>query len=94
MDNNLTITSHSLDDLEVIYQQKDTNLIWNLVFTIPAWLKVWWKSFGAGAELFIRSVRQDGQIIGIAPLQIRGGTASIIGNVDVCDYQDFVLFPG
>jgi CelD/BcsL family acetyltransferase involved in cellulose biosynthesis len=94
LDDNLTVTSQSIDSLEVIYQQKDINLIWNLVFTIPAWLKVWWQNFGAGAEQFIRSVYQEKQIIGIAPLQIRSGTASIIGNVDVCDYQDFIVSPG
>jgi CelD/BcsL family acetyltransferase involved in cellulose biosynthesis len=94
LDNNLTITSLNFDNLETIYRQKDTNLSWNLVFTIPAWLKVWWQNFGAGAELCIRSVLQDGKIIGISPLQIRGNTASIIGNVDVCDYQDFIIMPG
>jgi CelD/BcsL family acetyltransferase involved in cellulose biosynthesis len=94
LDNNLTITSLSIENLETIYQQKDTNLKWNLVFTIPAWLNVWWQSFGAGAELFIRSVQRDGQTIGIAPLQIRGKTASFVGNTDVCDYQDFILTPG
>jgi CelD/BcsL family acetyltransferase involved in cellulose biosynthesis len=94
LDDNLTVTSQSIDSLEAIYQQKDTNLIWNLVFTIPAWLKIWWQSFGAGAEQFIRSVYQEKQIIGIAPLQIRSRTASIIGNVDVCDYQDFIISPG
>jgi CelD/BcsL family acetyltransferase involved in cellulose biosynthesis len=61
---------------------------------LPAWLKVWWQHFNAGAELFIRSVRQDGKIIGLAPLQIRGNSASFIGSTDVCDYQDFIVAPG
>ena len=65
-----------------------------MVFTLPAWLKVWWSHFGAGAELYLRAVRRNGQIIGIAPLQIKNGAASITGSVDVCDYQDFIIVPG
>ncbi len=67
---------------------------WNLVFTLPAWLKVWWQNFGSGAELYLRSVKQGNETLGIAPLQIRNGTASIIGSVNVCDYQDFIVCPG
>ncbi len=94
MDSNLTIISESLESLEAHYRDQDNGLNWNLVFTTPAWLKVWWGNFGAGAELFIRSVYQNGKIIGIAPLQIHGRAASIIGNVDVCDYQDLIVVPG
>jgi len=39
-------------------------------------------------------VRQREKIIGIAPLLIRGETASIVGSADVCDYLDFVATPG
>jgi CelD/BcsL family acetyltransferase involved in cellulose biosynthesis len=39
-------------------------------------------------------VRQNGLIIGIAPLQIQNGEASFIGSVDVCDYLDFIVEPG
>ena len=90
----LTITQETFDSLKAYYADPDSTLNWNLVFTLPAWLKVWWQNFGAGAELYLRAVKQKDNIIGIAPLQIRNGTASIIGNVDVCDYQDFILAPG
>jgi len=39
-------------------------------------------------------VRQGEEIIGIAPLLIRGETASIVGSADVCDYLDFIVAPG
>jgi len=39
-------------------------------------------------------VRQEEKIIGIAPLLIRGETASIIGSADVCDYLDFIVASG
>jgi CelD/BcsL family acetyltransferase involved in cellulose biosynthesis len=60
------------------------------VFVLPGWLRVWWQSFGGGSELFLRTVRQGDEIIGIAPLFIRDKTASLIGSADVCDYLDFV----
>lgn len=64
------------------------------MFTLPAWLKVWWQSFGAGAEIYIRAVWQNNTLLGLAPLQIRDTEASIIGSVNVCDYQDFITLPG
>jgi CelD/BcsL family acetyltransferase involved in cellulose biosynthesis len=94
LDNNLTINNRTLDDLDTIYRHQDNGLNWNLVFTLPAWLKVWWASFKAGFELYIRTVEQDHDLVGIAPLQVRDKTVSFIGNVDVCDYQDFILVPG
>jgi len=38
-------------------------------------------------------VWQREKIIGIAPLLIKGKTASIIGSPDVCDYLDFIITP-
>jgi CelD/BcsL family acetyltransferase involved in cellulose biosynthesis len=90
----LIIAQEDLDSLSEYYSQSTSILNWNLVFTFPAWLKVWWQSFGAGADLYIRSVSQRDQAIGIAPLQIKDDMASIIGSTDVCDYQDFIVTPG
>jgi len=39
-------------------------------------------------------VREQSDIIGIAPLQVKEGEASFIGSADVCDYMDFVVTPG
>jgi CelD/BcsL family acetyltransferase involved in cellulose biosynthesis len=92
--NRMAITAEDFSSLAAYHADNNSNLKWDLVFTLPALLKIWWQSFGSGAELYIRSVRQEDQIIGIAPLQIRNSTASIIGSVDVCDYQDFIVVPG
>jgi CelD/BcsL family acetyltransferase involved in cellulose biosynthesis len=40
------------------------------------------------------AVRHAEEIIGIAPLMRENKTALFMGNVDVCDYQDFVIAPG
>jgi len=92
--NEIIISQEDFNSLAVYWADPGINLRWDLVFTLPAWLKVWWYNFGSGAELYLRAVRQRGKIIGIAPLQIRDGQASIIGSTNVCDYQDFVIAPG
>lgn len=61
---------------------------------LPAWLKLWWQEFNPEAELYLGAVRRDGQIIGVAPLQVQENKASFIGSADVCDYLDFVITPG
>jgi CelD/BcsL family acetyltransferase involved in cellulose biosynthesis len=69
-------------------------LRWNSPFVLPPWLKVWWQELGAEAELYLSSVRQGERVIGVAPLLVREGKASLVGSVDVCDYLDFVVAPG
>lgn len=91
---NLTVAEESFASLTKYQSESQTNLRWDLVFTLPAWLRVWWQCFGEGAELFIRSVKQDNRILGIAPLQIRDSQASIIGGINTCDYLDFITVPG
>ncbi len=88
------ITPEDFSSLETYRNKPQYDLKWELVFTLPAWLRVWWQNFGSGAELYVRAVRQGDKILGIAPLQIRDGQASIIGSVNVCDYQDFITSPG
>jgi CelD/BcsL family acetyltransferase involved in cellulose biosynthesis len=91
---NLKITRETFDTLAAYQSSSDSGLDWNLVFTLPGWLKVWWQNFHSGAELYLKAVRQEGKITGIAPLQIKNGIASIIGSVNICDYHDFILSPG
>jgi CelD/BcsL family acetyltransferase involved in cellulose biosynthesis len=61
---------------------------------LPEWLRVWWDAFGGAADLSILSVRDQENVIGLAPLQIKGDSASFIGSTDVCDYLDFIVAPG
>ena len=95
MTRNLSTTPETFDSIATYYADSALDLKWDLIFTLPAWLRVWWQAFGSGADLYLRGVRQGGEHHrGIAPLQIRNGVASIIGSVDVCDYQDFMVVPG
>jgi CelD/BcsL family acetyltransferase involved in cellulose biosynthesis len=94
LNTDVSLIPETFETIDSKYRQPVTNLNWNLVFTTPAWLKVWWSAFHNGAELFLKSIKLNDQIIGITPLQINNQVASIIGNVDVCDYQDFIIAPG
>ncbi len=89
-----TITQESFDSLVSCWHEPGNRLKWNSVFVLPAWLKVWWQVFGTEAELYLSAIRQEGEVIGIAPLVLKEGRASIIGSADVCDYLDFIVAPG
>ncbi len=89
-----TVNQESFDSLASCWTDPSQCLGWSSIFVLPAWLKTWWQEFGSGAELHLTSIRQGGEIIGIAPLLVREGKASIIGSADVCDYLDFVVAPG
>ena len=91
---NSSITQESFDSLSAHRANPSYSLQWNPLFILPVWLKVWWQKFGSGAELQLNAVRINNEIIGVSPLQVDDGTACFIGNVDVCDYLDFIVSPG
>ncbi len=89
----LKIAKEDLQSIEKYYSQPGiSGLKWPFVFATPVWLQSWWESFGHGYEPFIRSVHQEEQVLGIAPLMLnnKGDEAYLVGSPDVCDYLDFV----
>jgi CelD/BcsL family acetyltransferase involved in cellulose biosynthesis len=64
------------------------------VFLTPQWQRIWWQKFGQRAELCLLSLREDNQLLGIAPLMREGNTLSFVGDTDVCDYLDFIVARG
>ncbi len=89
-----TIKRESFDSFASCWANPSHSLKWSSLFVLPAWLEAWWQELGTGAELHLDAVRQGEEIIGIAPLLVREGKASLIGSVDVCDHLDFVVAPG
>jgi len=89
-----TVKRESFDSLASCWANPSHSLRWNSLFVLPIWLKVWWQELRAGAELYLDAIRQRERVIGIAPLLVREGRASLIGSADVCDYLDFVVAPG
>jgi CelD/BcsL family acetyltransferase involved in cellulose biosynthesis len=94
MDMSYTVIPQSFDSLESSWNDLRPRLNWDSVFVLPRWLRVWWQAFGGGSSLYLFDVKQDRNIIGIAPLMVKEGKASFIGSADVCDYMDFVVAPG
>ncbi len=89
-----TVTKESFDSLASIWNEPDNGLDWNSVFVLPVWMRTWWQVFDDGADLLLRAVRRGEKVIGIAPLKVKDGTASFVGDADVCDYLDFIVAPG
>ena len=84
----------SFDNLTSLWRDTSLNLRWDSVFVLPLWLKAWWHEFGARLEEYMLAVRENGKIIGIAPLRVKEGRAAFIGSADVCDYLDFAIATG
>jgi len=89
-----TVTQESFDSLTSYWTESSHRLKWGSVFVLPSWLKVWWREFKPGTELYLGVIREQSDIIGIAPLQVKGEKTSFVGSPDVCDYLDFVVVPG
>jgi len=89
-----TAQPDTLTGIETIRKDPGQKLNWPFPFILPAWMQVWWRSFGKGNDLFIRVFKEGDTVIGIAPLMKKDDSVSFIGSVDVCDYQDFVVVPG
>ena len=88
------ITEETFESISSYWLDPQYPLKWDCLFVLPHWLKVWWQEFGADSSLFLHSVRQGDDLIGIAPLLVNDESALFIGSPNVCDYLDFVVTPG
>jgi CelD/BcsL family acetyltransferase involved in cellulose biosynthesis len=89
-----SVLDDNLAGLKAYRADAGQKLNWSSVFVLPEWMEVWWRSFGGGAEMRLRTVRVGASVAGIAPLMVRDNTAWLIGDTDVCDYLDFIIVPG
>ncbi len=64
------------------------------VFQTPTWHHLWWQEMANGAELHLTSFREDGRLVGLAPLMCKSDSLSFLGDTDLWDYHDFVVAPG
>ncbi len=67
------------------------------IFLTHEWQRAWWQSFSPDRELFLLSVRQGENLVGIAPfyrLQTDGQRViQLVGGTEVCDYLDIIALP-
>jgi CelD/BcsL family acetyltransferase involved in cellulose biosynthesis len=89
-----TVTLETFESLAEYWRNPEYQLKWECLFVTPAWLKVWWQTFGSGLEAHLCAVRYDDELIGIAPLLFQGNKARLVGSPDVCDYLDVIVAPG
>ena len=82
------------DRLEQPWQQIFEGSERKLLFSSPSWSRLWWEHFGAGSELYLASVVDHDETIGIAPLRLHENKVKFIGSDDVCDFLDFVVKEG
>jgi CelD/BcsL family acetyltransferase involved in cellulose biosynthesis len=88
------VTEETFDTVYAYWQDASLNLQWSCIFVTPAWLKVWWQSFGAGKKPLLLAVWSKKRLVGIAPLMEDNNEALLMGDPDVCDYLDFIVSPG
>jgi len=68
------------------------------IFSTWEWLSTWWKHFGSDKKLLILLAKENGKIVGIAPLMysvqsmfgLKRGKIEFIGT-HASDYTDFIL---
>jgi CelD/BcsL family acetyltransferase involved in cellulose biosynthesis len=87
----VSLRPETLDSLDAL--RRAGGLRWPAPFVLPGWTRAWHETFGK-AGLRLLSIRGVDGIIGAAPLQVDGRTASLVGSPDVCDHLDLAAAPG
>lgn len=86
----ISIKTETFASYDALFKDKKVRLNWNCLFVLPLWLQTWWDAFGGNQTPEFLAGYRYGDVIGIAPLQIRDQTARFIGGKNVCDYQDMI----
>lgn len=64
------------------------------IFQTPEYAHVWWEEFGALRSLALLEIRDDGALIGIAPLSMEpDGSVHFVGDPSISDYLAPVSAP-
>ena len=62
MTDTLKISREDFESITAYYINANLNLNWNLIFTLPAWLRVWWQNFASRSELYLCSIKHNEKI--------------------------------
>ncbi len=89
------VSFESLEAFTDLWHRSREGLRWTCPFVLPPWLNAWWSIFGADEHQPLLAVARQGEdVIGVAPLMVRGSTVAFLGDPEICDYFDFILVPG
>ena len=86
-----TVETTDFDQIEKQWEDLLPASITNTVFVTPWWQRIWWEHFGTDSQLRIFAVRNGDRLLGIAPMRLREGVLSFLGDTDLFDYHDFVV---
>lgn len=86
----LTIQCENISQLEPDWSRLLEGMCQPYPFASPAWIQTWWNEFKPEGSLCPLSLRQDGRLLGVAPLMRRGDGLSLAGDPNICDYMDLV----
>lgn len=86
-----TVEVKRFEDAEGEWEEILPSCFTNTVFVTPWWQKTWYLHFGGNADLHILTPREEGETLGIAPLMLRDGVLTFVGDTDLCDYADFLV---
>ena len=87
-------TVHTFSSLEQSWDPLVPDCDVKAFFLSHRWQRLWWENFGQGRELLLLAFQQDGETIGIAPLQRQDDTISFLGDTDLFDFHDFIIPQG
>lgn len=90
----MQVSTETFETVARCWQAQNSGLRWQCLFVLPPWLKAWWEVFSPAWEECLLSVRDEEELIGIAPLMVSGRTAQFMGSPDICDCFDLVAAPG
>ncbi|MGO9016357.1 MAG: GNAT family N-acetyltransferase [Dissulfurispiraceae bacterium] len=88
-----TVTVEPLHRMKCYRPDNGSRLEWDCLFMLPQWLGPWWSYFGGDAQTHLYVVKQNDELLGVAPLAVTGDTARLIGDSDLIDYSDFIVAP-
>ena len=88
------VTEETFDHLWPEWESLLTQSTFQTTFLTPSWQYDWWQEYGETATLYLRSIRDQGHLIGIAPLMSIDNTILFLGDTDLWDYHDFIIQNG
>jgi CelD/BcsL family acetyltransferase involved in cellulose biosynthesis len=90
----LTVQTGDFEGIEQEWESLLPHCVTDNIFLTPSWQKLWWNRFADGADLMLTCVREDDVLVGIAPLTMRDGVVSFLGDTDLVDYHDMLVRRG
>ena len=90
----VSIEITDFEGIEGQWEELLPSCVTDTIFVTPWWQKVWWNHFGEGAQPHILALRDGHRLLGIAPMRLRDGVLSFLGDTDLFDYHDFLVVEG